>query len=83
MRWGERKLTALCLQEIGITPKVGDAFLFFSARRDELKLFFRDDTGSNELQKKLPRGGFVLPAASAGVRFTKIAPQILEHLFRR
>jgi len=83
MRWGERKLSALCQQEIGIAPKVGDAFLFFNAERNELKLFFRDDAGSNEFQKMMPRGGFMLPAASAGEPFTRIAPKILERLFKR
>ena len=32
MRWGEKKLTALCNEEIGVEPKVGDAFLFYNSK---------------------------------------------------
>lgn len=62
MRWGEKKLMDLCKNTIGMDPKVGDAFLFFNRERDSLKLFFRDPTGPNDVQKRMPRGGFLLPA---------------------
>ena len=83
MRWGEKKLTQVCQQEMGIEPKVGDAFLFFNARRNEMKLLFRDEDGSNLFQKWMPRGGFMLPAPSEAERVTRLAPNILESLFRK
>jgi hypothetical protein len=50
-----------------IAPRVlEDAFLFFGCKRDELKLFFRDDCGGNELRKWMTRGGFLLPAPNEG-----------------
>ncbi|HEV2702906.1 MAG TPA: IS66 family insertion sequence element accessory protein TnpB [Steroidobacteraceae bacterium] len=83
MRWGEKKLTELCMRDIGVEPKIGDAFLFFNAKRDSLKLFFHDRLGSNDLQKHLPRGGFMLPAPIAGQAYVEIAPTLVRRLFGR
>lgn len=80
MRWGDKKLTDLCKQVIGIEPKVGDAFLFFNRKRDSLKLLFRDPTESNDIQKWMPRGGFMLPAPVEGQDFIKIAPKLVQKL---
>lgn len=83
MRWGEKKLRQLCQQDSGVEPGVGNAFLFFNAKRDSLKLFFRDDLGSNDIQKQMPRGGFMLPAPIVGQDFVKIAPALVPKLFGR
>ena len=83
MRWGEKKLMNLCKNIIGIEPKVGDAFLFFNTARDSLKLFFRDPTGPNEVQKRMPRGRFLLPAPIEGQKIVKIAPKLVQTLFER
>jgi hypothetical protein len=83
MRWGENKLTALCKEEIGVEPKVGDAFLFYNRKQDSLKLFFRDHQGPNDVQKLLTRGGFMLPAPVDGQAFTKIVPSLIPRLFSR
>jgi hypothetical protein len=45
MRWGEKKLTALCKEEMGIDPDNGGVFLFYNSKRNELKLFFHDTDG--------------------------------------
>jgi hypothetical protein len=81
MRWGEKKLTALC-KEAGLDPADGGVFLFFNARRDELKLLFRDATGWQEIQRGVPRGGFLLPAPEAGQAFARIDRRKLTSLFR-
>ncbi len=83
MRWGEKKLTALCKEEIGVEPQVGDAFLFYNGKKDSLKLFFRDHQGPNEVQKLMPRGGFMLPAPVDGKAFIKIVPSLIPRLFSR
>jgi hypothetical protein len=57
MRWGEKKLTALCKEEMGIDPGNGGVFLFYNSKRNELKLFFHDRDGWEELSKRMPRGG--------------------------
>jgi transposase len=72
MRWGEKKLTQLCRDEMGIDPRAGGAFLFYNSKRDQLKLFFLDHTGSQEFQKWMPRGGFLLPAPRDGEQFVKV-----------
>jgi hypothetical protein len=83
MGWGEKKLTAICLEEIGIDPQTGAVFLFHNTKKDQLKLFFLDATGSQEIQKILPQGGFMLPVAQEGENFIKIERKKLDSLFRR
>lgn len=82
MNWGERKLTEICLNEMGIDPAVGGVFLFFNRKKDRLKLFFMDESGSQEIQKLLPRGGFILPAPEEGTQYVKIALSKIDTLFR-
>jgi hypothetical protein len=82
MRWGENKLAALYEQHHGIKPQIGVALLFYNARRDCLKLFFHDALGASELQKTVPRGGFMLPAPIAGQDFLEISPSLITRLFR-
>jgi len=82
MRFGERKLTQLCCQELGREPKINEIFLFYNTRRDTLKLFWRDGDGSQEIVKTLPRGGFMLPAPRDGEAFVTLARSKLESVFR-
>lgn len=82
IRWGEAKLIELCKTEMGIDPKRGGVFLFFNRKKDQLKLFFLDDTGSQELLKLLPRGGFMVPVPRDGEKFVKISVEKLNSLFR-
>jgi hypothetical protein len=57
-------------------------FLFFNSKRNELKLFFRDDDGWQDFSKRMPRGGFILPAPRAGQSFVKFDRKKLQSLFR-
>ena len=82
MRFGERKLTQLCCQELGREHKVNELFLFYNTKRDTLKLFWRDGNGSKEITKALPRGGFILPAPKDGEAFVTLARSKLESVFR-
>jgi hypothetical protein len=83
MNWGEKKLTQLCKDEMGIDPKAGTVFLSFNSKKDQMKLFFLDNDGSQEFQKLLPQGGFLLPVAKEGEKFVKIARKKLDSLFKR
>jgi hypothetical protein len=83
MRWGEKKLAQLYKQHLGVEPQIGEAVLFFNTKRDCLKLFFRDALGANELQKIMPRGGFMLPAPIAGQAFVEVVPRLVQRLFSR
>jgi hypothetical protein len=82
MRFGEKKLTQLCLQELGREPKTNELFLFYNSKRDTLKLFWRDGNGSQEIVKTLPRGGFMLPAPKDGEAFVTLGGSKLESVFR-
>jgi hypothetical protein len=82
MQWGEKKLSQLCKADMKLDPRKGGAFLFFNSKRDQLKLYFCDDTGSQEFLKWMPRGGFMLPAPRAGECFVKIERSKLGSLFR-
>ena len=82
MNWGEKKLTQICLNEMGIDPKAGGVFLFYNRKMDQMKLFFLDDMGSQEFLKMLPQGGFMLPVAKEGEKYIKIGRDKLDSLFR-
>lgn len=82
MRSGERKLLEVCRSELKRDPRVNELFLFYNGKRDTLKLFWLDGTGSQELSKSIPRGGFLLPAAIAGEVFVKLERSKLSRTFR-
>jgi transposase len=82
MRFGERKLTQLCRQELGRELKINELFLFYNTKRDTLKLFWLDGTGSQEIIKAVPHGGFMLPAPKDGEMFVTLARSKLESVFR-
>ena len=82
MRWGEKKLTQLCRDEMGIDPRAGEVFLFYNSKRDQLKLPSLDQTGSQEFQEWVPRGAFLLPAPRDGEKFVKVDHKKLNSIFR-
>ncbi len=82
MRFGEKKLLEICRSALGRDPHVNELFLFYNAKQDTLKLFWLDGTGSQELSKSLPRGGFLLPAPKLGETFVTLERAKLNSLFR-
>ena len=82
MRSGEKKLLEICRFALKRDQKVNELFLFFNSKQDTLKLFWLDGTGSQELSKSIPRGGFLLPAPKAGETFAKLERSKLSSLFR-
>ena len=82
MRWGPNKLAQICVEEMGIEPKDGLAFLFFNKSKDTLMAFFKDDTEDQIIMKKLDRGGFMAPVGEPGERFVKLSSSMLPKLFR-
>jgi len=82
MRFGEKKLLEICRVALKREPKVNELFLFYNGKRDTLKLFWLDGTGSQELAKSIPRGGFLLPAPKAGEPFVNLERSKLTSLFR-
>ncbi|HZT01889.1 MAG TPA: IS66 family insertion sequence element accessory protein TnpB [Steroidobacteraceae bacterium] len=82
MRFGEKKLLEICRSALGRDPQVNELFLFYNTKQDTLKLFWLDGTGSQELSKSLPRGGFLLPAPKLGETFVTLKRAKLNSLFR-
>lgn len=82
MKLGENKLIEICSNEMGIIPKEGIVFLFFNKSHDRIKLFYLDQTGSQEIMKVLPHGGFLLPVALDDQKYIKIEASKLSSLFR-
>jgi transposase len=82
MKLGEKRLIEICSNEMGIIPKEGTVFLFFNKDHDRIKLFYLDQTGSQEIMKVLPQGGFLLPVASDDQKYIKIEASKLSSLFR-
>ena len=80
--WGQKKLTALCRAEFHRDPEINQLFLFYTSRKDLLKLFWRDRHGTQEISRYLPDGGFILPAPKPGEAFVQLNRQILDRLFR-
>lgn len=82
MNFGETKLTQICRDEMGIDPEDGSVFLFFNRKQDQIKLFFLDETGSQQFAKLLPKGGFLLPLAEPGEKFVILGREKVESIFK-
>lgn len=82
MSWGEKKLIQICKKEMGIDPTLGGAFLFYNSKLNQLKLFFLNDTGSQQISKLLPRGGFMVPLKVEDEKYIRIESSMLNKLFR-
>ncbi len=82
MRFSEKKLLEICRSALQREPKVNELFLFYNGKRNTLKLFWLDGTGSQELSKALPRGGFLLPAPEGEETFVNLERSKLDSLFR-
>lgn len=79
MRLGAEKLTSLCENEMGIIPYVGEVFVFFN--KDKMKLFYLDETGSQEILRTLPKGGFILPSIYNNQKYIKIESANIPSIF--
>lgn len=83
VRWGARKLDALCREVMHIEPDASTCFLFANRRRDTLLLYFLDHDGDQTVTKKLDKGSFLLPApAPEGAPFVILRPSVLPRMFR-
>lgn len=82
MNFGEKKLTQICRNEMGIDPEDGSVFLFFNRKQDQIKLFFLDETGSQQFLKLLPQGGFLLPVAEPDEKYVLLPREKVESIFK-
>lgn len=83
VRWGAKKLGALCREVMCVEPDDSTCFLFVNGRRDTLVLYFLDFDGEQTLIKKLDRGSFLLPTLNeGGAPFVVMRPAMLPRLLR-
>ena len=69
MRCGMNSLTRTVAQAFGRDPHAGDLFVFRGKRGDLIKILWADHIGMSLYAKRLERGRFIWPAATAGVSF--------------
>jgi transposase len=81
LRWGFERLSGLVVERLGRQARGGALFVFFSRRRDALKVFFFDGTGLCIFYKRLDQGTFRVPEAPReGVTALEIDERMLEDL---
>jgi transposase len=81
LKVGKKELAQLCKNEMGIDPASGCGFFFFNPRKDRLKLFFIDSTGSKEITKFVPKTGFSLPIYERNERLWRVDGSDLKTFF--
>ena len=65
-----------------LEPEQGCAFLFFNTLQNKIKMFYVDETGSHEMMKVLPKGGFLIPVSTGNEKFIRIEKSKISSLFR-
>ncbi|MFO0740242.1 MAG: IS66 family insertion sequence element accessory protein TnpB [Labilithrix sp.] len=81
LRYSFDRLSGIAQEQIGYDARSGALFLFYSRRRDALKILFFDGSGMCQFYKRLDRGTFRLPEGAAeGVRHVEIDDATLEAL---
>lgn len=80
LRWGFDRLAGLVEERIGRKARGGALFVFFGRRRAALKALFFDGTGLCLFYKRLDRGTFRLPVASADQTSLVIEERVLDDL---
>ena len=66
MQAGFAYLAALASDRLALDPLSGHLFVFLNKRRDRIKILYWDRDGMAVWAKRLERGTFRLPAATAG-----------------
>lgn len=81
LRYSFDRLSGLAQEQIGYDARSGALFVFYSRRRDALKILFFDGSGLCQFYKRLDRGTFRLPEAGAeGARHVELDDATLEAL---
>lgn len=71
--YGIEKLFELARTRMGISPLVGDVFLFFGKRKDSVKILLWDGDGFFLMQKRLETGTFELPHFQPHASYQKLS----------
>lgn len=75
------RLSGIAKEHIGYEARSGALFVFYGRRRDAIKVLFYDGSGMCLFYKRLDRGTFQLPEATAeGARHVEVDDATLEAL---
>ena len=81
MRYSFERLAGLVMDRVGYEARSGALFCFFGRRRDALKVLFFDGSGMCLFYKRLDRGTFKIPEATAeGATHVEVDDATLESL---
>ena len=81
LRYSFDRLSGIAQDQIGYDARSGALFVFYSRRRDALKILFFDGSGMCQFYKRLDRGTFRLPEPGAdGSKHVEIDDATLEAL---
>lgn len=80
MRKGHDGLLALVKRELRLDPFSGHLFVFFSRRRNRLKILFWTEGGFTLYYKRLEKGRFRIPMVEEGARQVQISGSDLAML---
>ena len=80
LRWGFDRLSGVVGERIGRAPRSGALFVFFGKHRDAIKVLFFDGSGLCLFYKRLDRGTFRLPDASADQTTVTLDDRALDDL---
>lgn len=81
LRFSFDRLSGIAQEQIGYDPRSGALFVFYSRRRDALKVLFFDGSGMCQFYKRLDRGTFKIPEATTeGARHVEVDDATLEAL---
>lgn len=81
LRCSFERLSGIAKEQVGYDARGGALFVFHGRRRDALKVLFFDGSGMCIFYKRLDRGVFQLPEATAdGVRHVEVDDATLEAL---
>jgi transposase len=81
LRWGFDRLSGLVAERLGRDARSSALFVFFGKRRDALKVLFFDGSGLCLFYKRLDRGTFRVPeATAAGDSAVEIDERVLDEL---
>lgn len=81
LRFSFDRLSGIAREQIGYDPRSGALFVFYSRRRDALKVLFFDGSGMCQFYKRLDRGVFRVPEVQEeGARHVEVDDATLEAL---
>ena len=81
LRYSFDRLSGIAQEQIGYDARSGALFVFYSRRRDALKILFFDGSGMCQYYKRLDRGTFRLPESTVeGARHVEVDDATLEAL---